>query len=319
MNYFFYLQIFITLSIGLAIFLYGLILIRNCLTKLSGDKMILMIERLTSNPYKGLLVGALVTAILQSSSGTIAITISLVAAGAMTFRQSIGVIIGANIGTTSTAFLITLNLIQFTPYALLVGLLIYLISRNQSLKYFGLGIIGFSFLFIGLQIIGDQFNHHTIKVQLHLILSRISNPIFGILIGSFLTSIVQSSSATTAIVQSLYIFSIINLKQAVSIMLGNNIGTTITGVFASFGTSTPAKRAALFHILFNVMGVLLILPFLNQFCFILNHVHNLLNIPNHFMIATSHFIFNLLTAFIFIHFTRIIELLIKRIYPDTTP
>lgn len=225
------------------------------LQKAAGDRLRAILDRFTTNPFMGVLVGIIVTVLIQSSSGTTVITVGLVSAGFMTLRQAIGVIMGANIGTTVTAFIIGLDVGAYALPIMAVGaFLIFFIKKNQ-VKNIGEIIFGFGGLFLGLELMsGGMKPLRELDTFTDLMVSMSDQPMLGVVVGTIFTLIVQSSSATVGILQGLYSENLVDLNGALPILFGDNIGTTITAVLASIGASIAAKRAAAAHVLFNVVG-----------------------------------------------------------------
>ena len=247
---------------GLALFLYGMNSMSDSLQKVAGDRMRKVLGFLTRNPVMGALAGALVTAVLQSSSATTVMVIGFVSAGLMSLPQAISVIFGANIGTTMTAQLIAFKISDYIYPIIFVGFLITFLAKKEQLKNIGMVILSFGLLFEGIEIMGGAMKplaHSPIFVDL---MGRVSDiPVLGILLGTVMTLIVQSSSATIAVLQNFAsqagpdgVSSVIGLTGAIPILLGDNIGTTITALLASIGQSKNAKRTAIAHSFFNISG-----------------------------------------------------------------
>jgi phosphate:Na+ symporter len=301
---------------GLGIFLFGIYIMGEAIKSLAGDKMKTIIEKLTSNPFKGLLVGIFVTGLLQSSSGTTALTISLVRAGLMSLPQSIGIIMGANIGTTVTAFLIGLKISEFAPLFIGVGAVMLFFFRNKKLNTYGSAILGFGLLFLGMEMMGAELKVLTKEETFHNFMLQFSDrPLLAVLAGAGLTALVQSSSATTGIVQSLRSSGSLELDGAIPMLLGNNIGTTITAVLAAIGGSIAAKRASIFHVLFNVFGAVLFLILLNPYTKVVKFISNATNATDEMTIAIAHIIFNVTVAILLIWFVKQMEALVRKLVP----
>ncbi len=249
---------------GLGIFLYGIGLMGNSLKVLAGSRIKNVIEKFTDNPFKGLIVGLAVTMITQSSSGTSALAVSLVAAGLMTFKQSLGILLGANIGGTILPLLLAaLDNFKVMPIVavilVFIGAVVDFLAKKKKVKQIGAVILGFGFIFFGNTIIDMSFDTilETYHDQIVDLFKSISNvPILGILVGVVFTLIVQSSACTISIVQGIYRGGAIVLKGGLSIMLGANIGTTITAFLASLGSNKTARRVAIANILFKLFGVI---------------------------------------------------------------
>lgn len=300
---------------GLGVFLYGINLMGDSLKAIAGDRLKVFIEKTTNTPIKGILVGTLVTALIQSSSGTTALTVGLVRAGLMTFPQAVGIIMGANVGTTITSFIVGLNIEKYSLIFVGIGAILIFFIKQEKIRQLGSIILGFGLLFYGLGLMGDSlksilkaYEEPTSKLFTFLA----SNPILGLFIGTAITAVVQSSSATISILQTLYGQGAIALIGAIPILLGCNIGTTITACFACVGGGTEAKRTAFVHALFNVIGALLfmilLIPYSKLVLLIQDNLLSGLFGPNgeppKMTLAIAHMIFNLATTFILFFFIK---------------
>lgn len=244
----------IMLAGGLGLFIYGMKMMGDGLEKAAGSRLKRLLEILTENRFMGLLVGTIVTAIIQSSSATTVMVVGFVNAGIMTLKQTVGVIMGANIGTTVTSFLIALNLTDIAPIAIFFGVALMLFSKKPSLKSIGEILAGFGILFMGMDLMSSSMAPLRDNVTFQNIVTQFSNPLIGVLTGAIFTMIVQSSSASIGILQALALQGLIGLDSAIYVLFGQNIGTCITAILASIGTNTNAKRAATIHLLFNTVG-----------------------------------------------------------------
>jgi len=254
---------------GLGIFLFGMKIMSEGLQKIAGDRMRKILAALTNNRVIGTMVGIAVTAIIQSSSATTVMVVGFVNAGLMSLVQSIGVILGANIGTTITAQLIAFKITKFALPAIGLGAGLKLFSRSRKWMYIGEVLLGFGFLFFGLQIMEQAFDPLKTSQEFRDVFILVGDmPLLGVLIGTVLTMIVQSSSATLGITIALAGAGLISFEASVALVLGENIGTTITANLAAIGTNLAAKRTAFAHFLFNFLGVaymILLLPFFLSF------------------------------------------------------
>lgn len=240
---------------GLGIFLLGIKFMGDGLQKSAGDRLRDILDRFTSNPFLGVLAGIIVTILIQSSSGTTVLTVALVNAGFMTLRQAIGVIMGANIGTTVTAFIIGLNISEYSLPIMAIGCFLLFFFNNQKVNVVGQTIFGFGSLFFGLSLMSNGMKPlRDLHVFHELTLSMSDNPILGVAIGTVFTLVVQSSSATIGILQGLFSEGAVDLQAALPVLFGDNIGTTITAILASLGASVAARRAAFTHVIFNLIG-----------------------------------------------------------------
>lgn len=249
---------------GLAIFLYGMSTMSSSLQAVAGDRMRSILGAVTRNPVLGVLAGALATAVLQSSSATTVMTIGFVSAGLMRLRQAIPIIMGANIGTTITAQLIAFKLSDYVLVFVFIGFMVMTLAKRSDAKGYGRALFGFGLLFVGIETMGGVMKPLASEPIFTDLIAQVAGvPILGILVGTLMTVIVQSSSATIAVLQSFAATpgadgaSIIGLDGAIPILLGDNLGTTITAILAALGQSRDAKRLALSHCVFNLSGCLL--------------------------------------------------------------
>ena len=258
---------------GLALFIYGMNLMSETLQKVAGDGMRRVLSLLTKNPVMGVLAGAVATAVLQSSSATTVMAIGFVSAGLMGLPQAISIILGANIGTTMTAQIIAFKITDYIPVFLFLGFLVYFVGKKERTKQIGLSVLAFGLLFLGIETMGDAMKPLATSQVFVDLIGRVADiPVLGVAVGTLMTLVVQSSSATIAVLQNFAsqagpdgVSSIIGLQGAIPILLGDNIGTTITALLACIGQSRNAKRAAVSHTLFNVSGALLFIWFVPQF------------------------------------------------------
>ncbi|MFC4404204.1 Na/Pi cotransporter family protein [Gracilibacillus xinjiangensis] len=301
---------------GIGIFLLGIKYMGEGLQKSAGDRLRDILDKTTSNPFMGVLAGIIVTILIQSSSGTTVLTVGLVNAGFMTLRQSIGVIMGANIGTTVTAFIIGFDLGAYSLPIIGVGAFLLFFFKNTKLTNIGLTVFGFGSLFYGLELMSSGLKPLRDVQMFHdLTVSMSQNPILGVVIGTVFTILVQSSSATIGILQSLMIEGAIELKAALPVLFGDNIGTTITAVLAAIGTSVAAKRAALTHVIFNVMGAVIVIIFIGFYTTLMQNIQAALELNPAMTIAFSHGIFNVINTLIQLPFIGLLALLVTKIIP----
>ena len=303
---------------GLGLFLFGIEYMGDGLKGYSGDKMKDIIDKYTSSPFKGIVIGAFVTCLIQSSSGTTALAIGLIRSGLMTLEQSIGIIMGANIGTVITSVFVGLKVSQYAVYFIILGAAFLMFSKNKKTKYMGQIIFGFGCLFYGLELMGDNLENISKVPEFTQVANYLSqNPWLGLLGGTLLTTAVQSSAAVIAIAQQMYGAGAIGLSIALPFLFGSNIGTTITAVLASFGGTVPAKRAAFFHVLFNVVGSLLFMIVLSPFTLLIEWLAGALNILPELQLSVAHGIFNVVTTAFFFPLIPAIVKLIKKILPSS--
>ena len=239
---------------GLALFLYGMQMMSTGLEVAAGNKMKVILEKLTANRFVGVLVGAVITAIIQSSSATTVMVVGFVNSGMMTLNQAIWIIMGANIGTTITGQLIALDLGEVAPLVAFLGVAAIVFIKNDKVKHVGEIFAGLGVLFIGMDMMGSAMKPLADLESFVSILTKFENPLLGIVAGAVFTALIQSSSASVGILQTLAGSGVIGLKSAAFVLFGQNIGTCITAFLASVGTSRNAKRTTLIHIMFNVFG-----------------------------------------------------------------
>lgn len=308
------MNIAISLIGGLGLFLYGMSLMGEGLQKSAGDKLKKIIELLTSNVVMGVLVGTVVTGIIQSSSATTVMVVGFVNAGIMNLSQAIGVIMGANIGTTVTAQLVSFNLEGIAPIALGVGIVFYLFTSNQKTKHLSEILIGFGILFTGMEFMKDAVAPLAeYKAFTDVLLYFSKNPLLGILAGFAITGIIQSSSASMGMLIALASQGILPLSAALPILYGDNIGTCVTSLLSSVGASRNARRAAVMHLSFNVIGTIIFMLILNK---------PISAIVTHFnptdtarQIANAHTLFNLTNVIILLPFSKYIVKLASKLIP----
>ncbi|MGL6107750.1 Na/Pi cotransporter family protein [Romboutsia sp.] len=309
------MEIGINLMGGLGLFLYGMNLMGNGLQKSAGNKLKKIIELLTSNVIMGVLVGTLVTSIIQSSSATTVMVVGFVNAGIMTLPQAIGVIMGANIGTTMTGQIISLNLSGLAPMAIGVGMLFYLFSSDSKTKNMSEILIGFGLLFTGMEFMKDAVKPLAeLKWFTDALVSFGNRPILGVLIGFGITAIIQSSSASMGMLLALASQGLIPLNAALPILYGDNIGTCVTSLLSSIGASLNAKRAATMHLLFNIIGTIIFMVVLTKPITMLVQYIDPSDISR--QIANSHTLFNLINVLIQLPFYNYLVKLTLKLMPD---
>lgn len=313
-----------TLLGGLALFLYGMEKMSSGMKKAAGDKMRSILSALTNNRYMGLMVGAFVTMVIQSSSATTVMLVSFVQAGLMTFVQSLGVILGADIGTTVTAQLVAFKLTDYALLMIAIGFGLMMFGRNESQKNIGESVLGFGILFYGMKLMSDAMYPLRTYEPFITTLSHLENPILGLLVGAAFTALIQSSSAFTGIIIVLSQQGLLSLDAGIPLIMGANIGTCVTAGLASIGASREAKRVAMAHVMFKIVGVMLFIFWIPWFADIIRAISptstetgmaNLSAVVPR-QIANAHTIFNVGLAFVFIPFTGIFANIILRIFPD---
>lgn len=313
---------FITMAGGLAFFLFGMNILGSGLEKLSGGRMEKTLEKMTSNVFKSLLLGILVTAAIQSSSATTVIVVGLVNSGILKLRNAIGVIMGANIGTTVTSIILSLGDLDknesagmllkllkpttLAPVVAIIGIIVYMCAKKTKQKMLGEILLGFGILFNGMFIMTDAVAPLAESPMFATMFATLSNPILGILVGTIVTAVIQSSSASIGILQALASTGAITFSAAVPIIMGQNIGTCVTSLISSIGANKNAKRAAMVHLYFNVIGTVLFFIGVYTFQSLVGFAfwEDAISMTG---ISSVHIIFNLVTTLIFIPFTGLLE------------
>ena len=299
---------------GLGLFLYGMQMMGSGLEAAAGNRMKRILERLTSNPILGVLVGGVITAVIQSSSATTVMVVGFVNSGMMTLRQAVWVIMGANIGTTITGQLIALDVGAVAPLFAFIGVVLVVFIKKQSVRYFGQIIAGLGILFIGMNTMSTSMEPLKDSEAFVNLMVRFQNPLLGILAGMIFTAIIQSSSASVGILQALATSGLITLPSAVYVLFGQNIGTCITAVLAAIGTSRNAKRTTIIHLMFNIIGtcVFTILCMTTPLTeFMMSFTPN----PSA-QIANMHTLFNVTTTILLLPLGVQLAKLAMRILPD---
>ncbi|MGM9971358.1 MAG: Na/Pi cotransporter family protein [Anaeroplasmataceae bacterium] len=308
---------------GLGIFLYGIDMMGGSLKSLAGNKMKVIIEKSTNSPIKGLLVGFLITMLTQSASGTSALAVSLVAVGLMTFPQALGILLGANIGGTVLTIIMagfqSINIMPVVSVILVaLGAAMVFFFKKKKIKQVGSVILGFGLIFLGLTFISMSMKtiQNSYSTQIELLFSKLADlPVLGVIVGTLFTFVVQSSSATIGIVQEMYTSATIPLKGALAIMLGANIGTTITAFIASLGSSKAAKKVAVANILIKLIGVIVFMCAWLGYKNLVLWVNDLLfgTKNNSMIIALAHLFFNVVNSFVFLFLLKPLSIVCNKI------
>lgn len=299
---------------GLGIFLFGIKYMGDGLEKSAGDRLRLILDRFTTNPIMGVIAGILTTVLIQSSSGTTVLVVGFVNAGLMTLRQAIGVIMGANIGTTVTSFIIGLKVEDYALPIIALGAILLFFIKKEQIRNIGQVIFGFGMLFYGLKTMGTGLKPlKDLEIFHDLMVSLGQSPILGVLVGTIFTVIVQSSSATIGILQQLADSGGIPLRTALPILFGDNIGTTITAVLAALGASLAARRAALTHVIFNVIGATVFLIILPWFYQIVSWLGTATGADIRMQIAYAHGLFNFTNTLIQLPFIGVLALIVTKV------
>ncbi|EQE01185.1 na+/Pi-cotransporter family protein [Clostridioides difficile CD3] len=309
------MNIIISLMGGLGLFLYGMNLMGEGLQKSAGTKLKKIIKLLTSNLFMGVLVGTGGTAVIQSSSATTVMVVGFVNAGIMTLKQAIGVIMGANIGTTVTAQLVSFDLTGMAPVALGVGIILYLFGNKPRIKNIAEILIGFGILFTGMDFMKmavEPLRDYQGFTDLLVTFGRY--PLLGLLLGFGITAIIQSSSASMGMLVALAAEGLVPLSAALPILYGQNIGTCVTSLLSSIGANKNARRAAMMHLIFNVLGTVIFLIFLNKPVVSMVTSWDPSNVAR--QIANTHTLFNIISVLILLPFTNLIIKLAIKLVPD---
>ena len=301
---------------GLGLFLYGMKMMSDGLENMAGDRMRSVLEKLTRNRLSAVGVGAGVTAVIQSSSATTVMVVGFVNAGLMSLLQATGVIMGANIGTTITAQLIAFKLSDIAPLILFVGMVMAIFFKKRQLTRLGDIILGFGMLFVGLSLMSMAMEPLREDEAFVNFLVNFKSPLVGVLVGAAFTAVIQSSSASVGILQSLAIMGLIGLDSAVYVVLGQNIGTCITAILAAIGTSTNSKRTAGIHLMFNIIGTLVYLIVLRVFPDIIKWVQSISPDNVSRQIANFHTLFNVSITVLMFPFATYLVKLVSIIVPD---
>ena len=314
---------------GLAFFLFGMNILGAGLDKLAGGRLERILEKLTSNPIKSVALGAVVTAIIQSSSATTVMVVGFVNSGIMKLHQAIGIIMGANLGTTATSWILSLSGLEgdsfivkifkptsFSPVLAFIGIILFSFAKSQKKKDIGNILLGFAILMFGMETMSDAVKPLADIPEFRNILTMFSNPILGVFTGALLTAIIQSSSASVGILQAISITGSLTYGAAIPIIMGQNIGTCITAMLSSIGANKNAKRAALVHLYFNLIGSI-------AFLLVFYAIQYTIGFPffddsvNAVSIAVVHTIFNLFSTALMLPFTRFLEKLACLTIKDT--
>ena len=300
---------------GLALFLMGMKMMSDGLEQTAGDKMKMVLEKLTSNRFLGVGVGAGITAVIQSSSATTVMVVGFVNSGLMTLRQAIWVIMGANVGTTITGQLIALDVGVIAPLIAIVGVVFIVFLKSKKLHHWGYIFAGLGILFMGMNMMSDSMSGLRDSQEFVNVVTNLSNPALGILAGAVFTAIIQSSSASVGILQALAMSGAISLSSSVYVLFGQNIGTCITAVLASVGTSRNARRTTVIHLLFNITGTIIftIICMLTPFT---DFMQSLTPDNPAAQIANVHTIFNIVTTLILLPFGTLLEKAAMKILPE---
>ena len=301
---------------GLGLFLYSIKTMGDGLQQAAGDRLRYYIDKYTSNPFLGVLVGIVVTALIQSSTGVTVITVGLVSAGLLTLRQAIGIIMGANIGTTVTSFIIGFKLGEYALPLIFLGTMFLFFTKNRTVNNIGRILFGVGGIFYALNLISagmsplkdlPQFKEYMVTLG--------QNPILGVVAGAVITVLIQASSATIGILQGLYAGGFLDLKGSLPVLFGDNIGTTLTVIIAAAGANVSAKRVAATHVTFNVLGTILCLILLGPFTSMIEYFQALLHLSPEMTIAFSHGAFNVSNTIVQFPFIGALAYFVTKLIP----
>ena len=301
---------------GLGLFLYSIKTMGDGLQQAAGDRLRYYIDKYTSNPFLGVLVGIVVTALIQSSTGVTVITVGLVSASLLTLRQAIGIIMGANIGTTVTSFIIGFKLGEYALPLIFLGTMCLFFTKNRTANNIGRILFGVGGIFYALNLISagmsplkdlPQFKEYMVTLG--------QNPILGVVAGAVITVLIQASSATIGILQGLYAGGFLDLKGALPVLFGDNIGTTLTVIIAAAGANVSAKRVAATHVTFNVLGTILCLILLGPFTAMIEYFQALLHLSPEMTIAFSHGAFNVSNTIVQFPFIGALAYFVTKLIP----
>lgn len=301
---------------GLGLFLYSIKTMGDGLQQAAGDRLRYYIDKYTSNPFLGVLVGIVVTALIQSSTGVTVITVGLVSASLLTLRQAIGIIMGANIGTTVTSFIIGFKLGEYALPLIFLGTMFLFFTKNRTVNNIGRILFGVGGIFYALNLISagmsplkdlPQFKEYMVTLG--------QNPILGVVAGAVITVLIQASSATIGILQGLYAGGFLNLKGSLPVLFGDNIGTTLTVIIAAAGANISAKRVAATHVTFNVLGTILCLILLGPFTSMIEYFQALLHLSPEMTIAFSHGAFNVSNTIVQFPFIGALAYFVTKLIP----
>ncbi|CAM3151580.1 Na/Pi cotransporter family protein [Streptobacillus ratti] len=312
-----YREMIFTFLGGLGLFLFCIKYMGEGLQLMAGEKLRYILDKYTTSPFLGVLVGVFVTALIQSSSGTSVITIGLVGAGLLTLRQAIGIIMGANIGTTLTAVIIGFNISRYSLPILFFGVALLTFTNRKNINNIGRIIFGFGGLFFALSLMSKAMHPlRSLPSFVDLTINLSNNSLLGVFIGTALTMIVQSSSATVGILQNIYQDNLITLRAALPVLFGDNIGTTITAIIAVIGASSAAKRIALSHVLFNIIGATIFMIFLTPFTLFVEKMSKFLHLSPKLTIGFAHGTFNILNTIILFPFIGVLAYIVSKVIKE---
>lgn len=294
-------------------FLFGMKLMGDGLELVAGSRLKGLLEKITSNPLLGILVGVVVTGAIQSSSATTVMVVGFLNAGLLKLEQSVYIIMGANIGTTVTSFLIGLKINAIAPVLIFIGVIFVVFIKKKFVQHLGMVIVGFGILFTGMEGMSSAMVPLREMPAFRELMVKFSNPVLGILAGAVLTAVIQSSSASVGIIQALAASGAVTLPGVIFILFGQNIGTCATAMLASIGTNRAGKRAAMMHLMFNVIGTILFIPI----CLLLNYPEFIMRLTDNpeMQISYAHIGFNVVTTVVMFPFAQMLVKLSQKLIP----
>lgn len=301
---------------GLGLFLFSIKYMGDGLQKASDQRLRQLLNRFTSNPVMGIFVGFVITVLIHSSTATTVLVVGLVSAGFMTLRQAVGVIMGANIGTTVTSFIIGIDVDTYFYLMIALGAFFIFFFEKGRMQHLGQIAFGFGGLFLALEMMSTGMHPlQQLEIFSDIVAQMSESPLFGVLVGTIFTLFVQSSSATVGVLQGMYSEQLIPLSAALPVLFGENIGTTFTAVMASIGASISAKRAASAHVLMNVLGTVIFLLFLTPYMMFIEWLKETLDLEPKMQIAFAHGSFNVISVFILLPFISVLVFIVKKLVP----
>ena len=300
---------------GLALFLYGMHMMSDGLEAVAGERMKQILEKLTSSTFKGVLVGTLITAIIQSSSATTVMLVGFVNSGLMALENTVGVIMGANIGTTMTGILMSIGISDVAPLIAIAGVCLIMFSKDEKKNNLGIVIAGLGILFLGMNMMSDAMRGMRDNPMFINLMTSLRNPILGVLVGTIFTALIQSSSASIGILQALAMAGLVTLDNGIYVMFGFAIGTCVTAVIASIGANANAKRVTIIHLAFNVIGTV-VFVILCQFIPYVQFFQNMFPESPEAQIANAFLVFKVVTTVMLVPFTKQLVAFSRRIVKE---
>ena len=300
---------------GLALFLYGMHMMSDGLEAVAGERMKQILEKLTSSTFKGVLVGTLITAIIQSSSATTVMLVGFVNSGLMALENTVGVIMGANIGTTMTGILMSIGISDVAPLIAIAGVCLIMFSKDEKKNNLGIVIAGLGILFLGMNMMSDAMRGMRDNPMFINLMTSLRNPILGVLVGTIFTALIQSSSASIGILQALAMAGLVTLDNGIYVMFGFAIGTCVTAVIASIGANANAKRVTIIHLAFNVIGTV-VFVILCQFIPYVQFFQNMFPESPEAQIANAFLVFKVVTTVMLVPFTKQLVVFSRRIVKE---